>query len=94
MSDTTHRIPTPAVCTAFKNGLRKKHNLEVQDIADALYVGSLYETDGPVSTKHVGVSFADYQKCFPALLDVPEYTNQSSLYPGERLCPVFYCQPR
>ena len=64
------------VCADFKQGLWKHYALEVEDIKDALYVGSLRVPGGQVDTNSSYVSFGEYQKHYPALMDVPEYTHK------------------
>lgn len=73
--EVTHDTP-PQVCVAFKHGLWQDYALEVEDIKDALYVGSLNVSGGQVDTNSVYVSFGEYQKHYPALVDVPEYTDR------------------
>ena len=76
MSDTQDAPPTPGVCTAFKHGLWQDYALRVQDINDAIYVGSLNVAGGLVNTNSTYVSFGEYQKHYPTLVDIPAYTDR------------------
>lgn len=58
------------LCAAFKNNLRDLYHLELDEIADGIYVGSISSEYGDV----VGSGVVDYEELYPDIIR-PNYTT-------------------